>query len=204
MDLNTYLQDDGIAITLHSPPAVDGLDPNEEEAPSYRNLPKKPAPRIFKMAKGYVRYQPGSTPDERRQYWERVKYNPKLKDDPSKRPISDCWLFYNRQFLGRGMQLYAGQITAVVELLPAAFEAALKQDTSYFEVVTSSKTNRLTLEVFYYKDKLTLALKKYYIPADKVDDEMQEWVPVSNYFPFDPEKDDPIALLEYILLTSEN
>lgn len=205
MDPTNAVKEDGIAITIHSPPSdLDGVDPNQEELPSLRNLPKKRIPNLFKMAKGYVRYKQGSTADERRLYWERVKFNPKLKDDPDKRPISDCWLFHNRQYAGKGMPLYAGQIMALVELLPSAFKAALDQDTSYFEVVAEGKTNRLTLEVFYNKEDLTLALKQYYIPKDRVDDDTQEWIPVSNFFPFDPEKDEPLDLLEYVLITSEN
>ena len=35
-------------------------------------------------------------------------------------------------------------------------------------------------------------------------DETQEWIPTSSYFSFDHEQDDPMELLEYVLLTSEN
>jgi hypothetical protein len=204
MDLTKHFQDGGATITIHSPPTTsgNGVVTPQDEMPSFRNGQRKPVSQIFRMAKGYVRRKPGSTPEERKLFWEKVKFNPQLKDDPSKRPVSESWCFFNKQL--KSIQLYAGQISALVDLLPSGYEAALKGDVNFFEVIAEGKTNRLTLEVFYYKEELILAMKKYYIPENKVDDDTQEWLPTSAHFPFDPEKDDPIALLEYVLNTADN
>ena len=198
------IQDNATPLTINTACSVDQPETNQTMESTSRQQQTQRPPRIFKMGKGYVRHKPGSTAAERKQFWEKVKYNPQLKDDPTKRPVSDSWLFYNDKLMGKPMQLYASQIMELVKLLPTAFEAAKNNDTSYFEVITEGKTNRLTLEIYFYKDTLNLSVKKYFIPEDKVDDDHQEWLPTSSYFSFNHEKDEPTDLLEYVLLTSEN
>ena len=200
------MADDSLAaMTLNTTFDVPDLldsSPPEESAP-----PRQRVPLLFKLAHGYVRFKRGASYTERQLYWQKLKMNPKLKDKLAK-PPSDCWLFTNKQFLGKSIQLYASQVGKLVELLPEAYDALLAKDTTYFEIVSESKTLRLTLEVGYYKfkeqDMIQLALKKSYKPEDKADDEDQDWLPTSSHIKFDPERDEPEALLEYILATSES
>jgi len=172
---------------------------NDQEA----NPPPKPTvSKFYRMAKGYVRYKPGATYEERRLYWQRVQWNPKLKDE-TKRPASDCWLFFNKNLMGKAMHLFASQAIKLAELLPQGFDALQQQDTSFCATVSESKTQRLTLEVHTYKDNLQLSLRKYYKPEDKADDEEQDWIITGSHMTFDPELDDPEALLDYVLATSD-
>jgi len=163
--------------------------------------------KFYKLANGYVRFKPGATYAERQLYWQRIKMNPQLKERLP-RPPSDCWLFYNKNLLGKAIQLYASQVGRLAELLPEAYVALLGEDTTYLEIISESKTQRLTLEVGYYKMKevslIQLAMKKYYKPENKAEDEEQDWLPTSSHVKFDPQQDDPDGLLEYILSTSES
>lgn len=168
---------------------------------------KKSVSKFYKLAHGYVRYRPGASYEDRQLYWQRIKFNPKLKDKLP-RPMSDCWVFYNKNLLGKGIQLFGSQIGILTELLPEAYAALLNKDTSYFEIVSETKTLRLTLEIGFYKikdqDILQLTMKKYYKPEDKADDEEQDWLPTSSFVRFDPDRDDPEELLEYTLSTSDS
>jgi hypothetical protein len=105
-----------------------------------------------------------------------------------------------------------------MEVLPEAYHAyQLLGDTSYKEIISENKTQLLVLEInpvvvnnkgdnsnnTNISTQLVLSLKKYYKPEDKADDEDQDWLPTSNSVPFDPELDNPDALLEYILVSSD-
>lgn len=207
MDPNSF--ENGIAaMTLNNnpldlPDLLDSL-PTEDLKPAPI---KTKVSKFHKLAYGYVRYKPGATYAERQLYWQRIKFNPHLKDKLP-RPPSDCWLFHNKNLLGKAVQLYASQVGKLVELLPEAYAALLGGDTTYFEVLSETKTLRLTLEVRYHKikeqDILQLTLKKYYKPEDKADDEQQDWLPTSSHVRFDPDLDDPDDLLEYTLATSDS
>lgn len=175
---------------------------------------KKPSSKIFRLHKGYIRFKPGAPYEERRLYWQRIQYNPLLKEK-LKKPASDCWMFYNKRFLSKGMALYGSQVDKLMEVLPEAYHAyQLLGDTSYREIISETKTQLLVLEInpvtvkngpnsIDVSSQLVLSLKKYYKPEDKAEDEDQDWLPTSNSVPFDPELDDPDALLEYILTSPE-
>jgi hypothetical protein len=104
-----------------------------------------------------------------------------------------------------GIHLNDVQIRKLVKLLPKAYAALLEGDTSYFEVLSETKTLRLTLEVRYQKikeqDILQLTLKSYYKPVDKADDNEQDWLPTSYQVRFDPDTDEPDIFWDYTLAT---
>jgi hypothetical protein len=178
---------------------------------------KKPHSKIFHLNKGYIRFKPGAPYEERRLYWQRIQCNPLLKEK-LKKPAADCWMFYNKKFLSKGLPLYGSQVNKLMEVLPEAYHAyQLLGDTSYKEIISENKTQLLVLEInpvvvnnkgdnsnnTNISTQLVLSLKKYYKPEDKADDEDQDWLPTSNSVPFDPELDNPDALLEYILVSSD-
>jgi hypothetical protein len=206
-------------FTLNSPnhSSQDGEQDDYDFKPNTAATTKKPNSKIFRLNKGYIRFKPGAPYEERRLYWQRIQCNPLLKEK-LKKPASDCWMFYNRKFLSKGMSLYGSQVNKLMEVLPEAYHAyQLLGDTSYREIISENKTQLLVLEInpvavnntnddpnsIHVSSQLVLALKKYYKPEDKADDEDQDWLPTSNSVPFDPELDDPDALLNYILTSSD-
>ena len=90
----------------------------------------------------------------------------------------------------RPIQLYRRQLMELFQKLPKAYQAFREGDTSYCIDIATTKTQRVTLEVSDYNDKIYLFLKKSFKPEDKVDDPDQEWIHTKSNVSFNPDKDD--------------
>jgi len=175
-----------------------------ESVPTKGPPAKKAKSKIFLLSRGYIRFKPGSTGAEKMQIrQQREKAAPDMKDKVQK-IIPDTWLFFNDMLMGKAIGLYGNQALRLFKNLPFAYKAFLEQDTSYYFVVDETKTQKLTLEVYTYKDKLHLSMKKMFKPDDKADDPDQEWIPTGHFVSFDPLEDDPDEMKDFVLMSNEN
>lgn len=123
---------------------------------------------------------------------------------------SRAFWFHNRQ-LTDAILLYGNQVTKLVDELPNAFRAHQKNDHSYRFEISKSKSQLLTLEVVLFNERTYLFLKKYFKPSFPAGsaadgsrplmevDEDSDWIPNRTVISFDPLKDDPQALLKFVL-----
>lgn len=192
-----------ISITFNTPSSYDG----PPETKPKKDDSKKQS-KVLYLTQGFIRFKPGSTSAEKKAYWQSRKQgdNPEsLEPEAKKAKVhSDSWCFYNYKNVEKHIQLYASQAISVVRKLPSGFEALKKKDTAYFDIIAESKYQQILLEVYFYKDKYYLSLTKYFKPDDKAEDEYCEWQHSGCNFPFDPEKDDPMNILDFILTPGSN
>ena len=124
------------------------------------------------------------------------------KKDKMPKIIPDTYLFFNDNLLGKSVQLYGNQAITLCKRLPDAFMAFFNQEPYYF-VIDENKTQLLTLEIYTYKDKTYVSLKKSFKPDDKADDPNQDWIPTGHHVSFIPDQDDPDDMLDFILMCNE-
>lgn len=193
----------------YNPPDTYGMgSPSGRESPRAGKGGQPPAKKAkFKcliLSKGYIRFKPGSTSAEKmkiRQLRDQAK--PDEKDKVPK-IIPDTWHFTNEKLMGKSIQLYGSQATNLIKRLPDAYKAFLHGDTSYYLVLDETKTQKLTLEVYTYNDKIELSMKKLFKPDDKADDPDQDWIHTGHFVSFDPLEDDPDEMLEFVLSCTDN
>lgn len=164
---------------------------------------KSSKPKRFNLARGFIRFKPGSTASEkmtiRRQQgeWE-------VSDKKDKMPkfIPDTWLFFNDNVLGKFVSLYGSQAVKLCKHLPDAYQA-FSRGEAYYIVIDENKTQLLTLEIYTYKDKTNVSLKKYFKPDDKANDPNQDWLPTGHHVIFVPNEDDPDDILDFVLMCTD-
>ena len=195
-------------------PAVysDGhCDPNVSGSLDTSAKQTKPQGDAFKnyfLTYGIVKYKPGTSAANKKANWqqrtasglkgpEAKKKKTDSNDEKEEAVYPDSWLFCNLNL--DSIQLYASQCITLVKHLPAAYDAFNKGDTSYVAIIGQSKSQRITLEINEYKEKMYLRMKKYFKPAGKEDDPMQDWLHTSSNVSFNPDLDNPHALLNFVM-----
>ena len=169
--------------------------------------------RNYMLTYGVVKYKPGTSAANKKANWqqriasglkgpETKKRKIDSSDEKEEAVYPDSWVFFNLNLAS--IQLYASQCITLVKHLPAAYAAFNKGDTSYVAIVGQGKTQRITLEVNEYKEKMYIRMKKYFKPDGTEDDPMQDWLYTSSIVSFDPELDNPQALLNFVLTSSSN
>jgi len=126
-----------------------------------------------------------------------IVYQPKSISQKDK-IIPEHFLIYNSSG-SRPIQLYRREILELIRQLPKAYEAFKTKDASFCVDITANKTQRIILEVSLYNDNAYLFLKKMFKPEDKVNDPDQEWIYTKSNVSFNPEKDDAVEMLRYVL-----
>lgn len=204
------MDNDNTSFTFNPPAAEYGNstaeDTGEKSTASSTGPAKQPQKRkVYRLSDGFVRFKPGASSIERKSYWKtreaQEQGNSELKDK-TKPPIPDTWEFFNSRLAGKSIQMYASQVLTLIELLPSAYMAFENGDTTFFKVIAENKTQRLSLEIYIYKDKRYLSMRKYFKPEDKADDPNQGWLPTGSNISFHPNQDDPEYLLDFILTTA--
>ena len=169
--------------------------------------------RNYMLTYGVVKYKPGTSAANKKANWqqriasglkgpETKKRKIDSSDEKEEAVYPDSWVFFNLNLAS--IQLYASQCITLVKHLPAAYAAFNKGDTSYVAIVGQGKTQRITLEVNEYKEKMYIRMKKYFKPDGTEDDPMQDWLYTGSIVSFDPELDNPHALLNFVLTSSSN
>jgi len=149
----------------------------------------------FKLANGYVELaeppshqaapatQPDSTQEKQAAAGKRTR----------------AFWFHNRQ-MTEEILLYGNQVASLIEELPKAYAAHQRADYSYRFELSKTKAQMITLEVVLFKDRTFLFLKKYFKPSfNQIVDESSEWLPTRAVITLDPLKDNPQALLKFVL-----
>ena len=166
----------------------------------------------FILTYSVVKYKPGTRAANKKAYWQQ-RTAPGLKESEIQKKMGsiaekeeavypDSWLFFNHN--AEFIQLYASQCITLVKHLPAAYAALNRGDTSYVAIVGQSKSQRITLEVNEYKEKMYLRMKKCFKPNGREDDPGQEWLHTSSNVSFHPKLDNPQALLNFVLSSSSS
>jgi len=126
-------------------------------------------------------------------------YKPEVKSlGEEKKKVPKHFLLFNLSG-ARPIQLYPKQMLEVIRQLPKAYAAVREGDTSYKVDIAKSKTQLIFLEVNEYRDRIYLFLKKMFKPEDLADDPEQCWIYTRSNISFDPEMDQPMHLLKFIL-----
>jgi len=121
---------------------------------------------------------------------------------------SQAFWFHSRR-MQDPILLYGNQVARLIDELPTAYAAVENKQQDYVFLLSESKFNKITLEVSLYRDKYYLFLKKYFkgtpghrrarLSAAAADDqERSTWLTLSAVG-FDPVKDDPEAILDFVL-----
>jgi len=159
----------------------------------------------FKLANGYVQraQPPASTKTE-----AAAASASNGSDEKSTGKRSKAFWFHNRQMTEK-ILLYGNQVACLIDALPKAFEAHQRADHSFRYKVAQTKNQLLMLEVVCLNERSFVFLKKYFKPnvLDYDDsgqpflrvDQDSKWLPTRAAISFDPHKDKPRALLEFVL-----
>ena len=198
-----------------------GQDQTTEALQQSDNLPAPPAakpnrPRIHKMAYTYVHYKPiavsaakTTEPQPEGSFSpEDVEEEPAKEENggaAAKQRTSAAFWFINRRCT-RPIMLFGNQMFDLADELPNAYEAYQRGDTNYRFVLSENKDNLTTLEVFSYNGRLHLSMKKYFKarlgsqmanPFQTTDE--NGWIPTRSYASFDPARDDPQDLIDFVV-----
>ena len=125
-----------------------------------------------------------------------IFYEPETKPDDDTKGIPEHFEICNLSG-ARPIQLYRSELVKLAQLLPKAYLAYKEADSSFCLEIKATKSERVTLEVSQYNEKMYLFLKKSFKPQDKVDDPDQEWIHTKSNVSFDPDKDNASQLLKY-------
>jgi len=177
-------------------------DPNVSASQEQPNG-NKSRPKRLNLARGFIRFKPGSTAAEKMTIRQQQReWEVSDKRDKMPKIIPDTWLFFNDNVLGKSVQLYGSQAVKLCKHLPEAYQAFVRGDP-YYKVIDENKTQLLTLEIYTYKDKTNVSLKKSFKPEDKADDPNQDWLPTGHHISFVPAEDDPEDMLDFVLMCTE-
>ena len=178
---------------------------------------KSTRPKIYKMTYAYIHYKPidvnvTSKADKSEPESSSTKENKedgsqdshKEDESPAKQSSAAFWFITRRS--SKPIMLFKTQMFDLVDELPKAYEAYLRGDANYRFVLSENKENLTTLEVSLYKDKTYLFMKKYFkarranhLPSSFQDVDENAWIPTRSYASFDPVKDDPNELFDFVL-----
>jgi len=125
-----------------------------------------------------------------------IFYESETKPDDDTKGIPEHFEIYNSSG-ARPIHLYRSELVKLAQLLPKAYLAYKEADSSFCSEIKATKSERVTLEVSQYNEKMYLFLKKSFKPRDKVDDPDQEWIHTKSNVAFDPDKDNASQLLKY-------
>lgn len=199
MEFNPAIADD---------PVVDSGSPSLMEKESNGAASKSAnaaAAAPFRLAYGYIC---PANPDSKKDK-DCAQGEPALEIKKPNR--SQAFWFHNRR-IHDPILLYGNQVVRLIDELPNAYAAVKNQQQDYLFLLSESKSNKITLEVSAYRDKYYLFLKKYFkgIPGHGhrhsfasgvkpvLDNKAWTWLP-STAVGLDPFKDDPEAILDYVL-----
>jgi hypothetical protein len=138
----------------------------------------KKSPMVFSLNYGTIVYQPKSLGKEK--------------------IISEHFLIFNSSG-ARPIQLYRSQILKLVRQLSQAYLAFKENDTSFCVDIAANETQRISLEVSDYNDQTYLFLKKRFKPKDKANDPDQDWIYTRSNVSFNPDQDDVVKILGFVL-----
>ena len=163
----------------------------------------KSKPKRLNLSRGFIRFKPGSSAAEKMMIRQQQReWENSSKKDKMPKIIPDTWLFFNDNVLGKSVQLYGNQAVTLCKRLPYAYEAFVRGEPYNF-VLDENKTQLLTLEIYTYKERTNVSLKKWFKPEDKADDPDQDWIPTGHHISFVPSEDDPDDILDFILMCNE-
>lgn len=179
--------------------AKDGMAASSLSAPATAaaTAPSSFQADCFKLGNGYVELaEPPAASAAAQSTSGSGGEEPAEKVAPKRRR---AFWFHNRH-LTDALLLYGNQVTHLVEVLPAAFAAYKNVDYSYNYQLAKTKGQLITLEVSPFNERTYLFLKKYFKPrvGGEIDEE-SDWIPSGTVITLDPSKDDPQALLKFVL-----
>lgn len=132
--------------------------------------------------------------------------------EASKKSHGPAFWFQNRYF-GKAILVYGNQALNLVDELPKAYKALANSDLEYRFEVAKSKDNYVTLEINRWNNKSRLQMKPHFksnrpyrhpscLSLGEVDE--NAWLPAHrSAVNFDPEKDNPEALLQFLLVEGQ-
>lgn len=174
-----------------SPDAVVAANPGGEAATLPQSLPVSPQDEAAAPVSA-----PGDSPEA------------PAAVEAKKKSYGPAFWFHNRYF-GNAILLYGNQALDLVDELPNAYKALANSDLSYRFVVAKSKDAYVTLEISQWKNVNRLQLKPHFKsnrppkhPSSLSEGQVDEnaWIPAHrSSVNFDPVKDKPEALLEFLL-----
>jgi hypothetical protein len=177
----------------------------------------KKIPETFRLAYGYLRLlsdpSEGPSPANSTASAVDVVHDPDSVSVVPKMSRAPLFTLTNHN-LADPIKLFGNQVSRWIAELPNAYQAAKMGNLEYRFVLVENKRNLVTMEISLFKDRHYLFLKRYFKSTNfprwargprgseessLTNSEPQDWTPTKSSLCLDPFKDDPEAILDFVL-----